>query len=296
MQEGKEIIRSFSPGSEWLYYKFYTGPKTADQLLTQLLRPLLADFEKEHELKKWFFIRYADPQHHLRVRLHIPKRAQFGPIVSKIHDDLQPWSNQGLVWKIQIDEYKRELERYGAANIEFSESIFYTDSNATLHFLDLIEGDEGEQLRWLFGLRSIDNFLDGFEYSLQKKLELLEGLKTAYGREFRMARPLKKQIDAKYREERTRISNFLAFTEKEEPDYLPLLVIWEQYKRELQPVTQQILKLRDQGMLQVYFDDLLGSYIHMMMNRLFKSKNRLNEMVCYDFLYRYYRSKSARKS
>ena len=40
---------------------------------------------------------------------------------------------------------------------------------------------------------------------------------------------------------------------------------------------------------------LMGSYIHMLINRLFKSKQRLHEMVIYDFLFRYYKSEIAKK-
>ena len=42
-------------------------------------------------------------------------------------------------------------------------------------------------------------------------------------------------------------------------------------------------------------DSLLASYIHMMMNRLFKSKNRLHELVLYEFLYRYYKGEQAKE-
>ena len=34
------MIRTFITGSEWLYYKFYTGPKTADLILTNLIKPV----------------------------------------------------------------------------------------------------------------------------------------------------------------------------------------------------------------------------------------------------------------
>jgi thiopeptide-type bacteriocin biosynthesis protein len=36
--------------------------------------------------------------------------------------------------------------------------------------------------------------------------------------------------------------------------------------------------------------DVLGSYIHMTMNRLFKSKQRMYEMLVYDFSYKNYKT------
>ena len=43
-------------------------------------------------------------------------------------------------------------------------------------------------------------------------------------------------------------------------------------------------------------DDLLSSYIHMMINRLFRDKQRLHELVCYDSLHKYYNFKLATKT
>ena len=59
--------RSYPPGSEWLYLKLYAGPSTVDRILCAL-RPLT---ESPHALEaadRWFFIRYADPHWHLRLR------------------------------------------------------------------------------------------------------------------------------------------------------------------------------------------------------------------------------------
>jgi hypothetical protein len=41
-------------------------------------------------------------------------------------------------------------------------------------------------------------------------------------------------------------------------------------------------------------DTLLLSYIHMMMNRLFMAKNRMHELIIYDFIRRYYTSENAK--
>ena len=42
-------------------------------------------------------------------------------------------------------------------------------------------------------------------------------------------------------------------------------------------------------------NNLMSSYIHMTMNRLFKSKQRIHEMVVYDILFRYYKSELAKQ-
>tara|TARA_R110000765_G_scaffold159523_1_gene263349 strand:- start:2475 stop:3362 length:888 start_codon:yes stop_codon:yes gene_type:complete len=290
----KESRRYFSVGSEWLYYKLYTGHKTADSILTEVIKPLTEEFIEQGLIDKWFFIRYADPKHHIKVRFHCPDTDNLDSVISGLHEPLNQLMEQDLVWKIQLDTYQRELERYGLNTMELSEKIFHSDSDAIIQFLDLIEGDEGEQLRWLFGLRSIDHLLDCFKYPLEEKLDLMDGLKTGFGIEFGMSRPLKKQLDDKYRKERKNIEIFMVFNKESEPDYEPILAILENKKKLLQRIAIKILEIKNERRLELSLDQLMGSYIHMLMNRLFKSKNRLNEMVCYDFLYRYYRTSIAK--
>lgn len=288
MDEG--LKRNFIVGSKWLYYKIYMGHKTSDLVLTDIIKPLIYQLTEEATIDKWFFIRYADPKHHLRIRFHCDNTDNIGQVIATLHESLNAFVEEDLIWKIQLDTYQRELERYGLKTMELSETLFCYDSNATIQFLDLIEGNEGEQLRWLFGLRSIDCLLNSFKYSLDKKLILMDNLKTGFGLEFGMSRPLKKQLDNKYREERVNIEAFMLFTDKTEPDYEPIFNILQRKRIEVQPLAEQILNLQVKGKLQLELNSLMSSYIHMLMNRLFKSKNRLNEMVCYDFLYRHYRT------
>ena len=286
----KTLRRNFIVGSEWLYYKIYTGHKTADLILTEVIKPVSMNLLKKGLIDKWFFIRYADPKHHLRVRFKSTKNEYLGPIISELYKTLNEFKEQDLIWKVQLDTYQREVERYGVSTMELSEDLFFSDSIAVVLFLGLIEGDEGEQLRWLYGLRAIDVFLDTFEFGLEEKLGLMDRLKTGFGQEFGMSRPLKRQLDDKFRKERTNIENFLSFKENEEPDYAPMLTILGENQKRMHPIAKQIKKMVNENKAFQNLDNLMGSYIHMLMNRLFKSKNRLNEMVCYDFLYRHYRT------
>lgn len=287
--------RSFILGSEWLYYKIYVGAKTADLFLSETVLPLVQELKEKNRIEKWFFIRYADPKPHLRIRFLMRERQYIGDVIQLFFTELQAWVDADLIWKVQSDTYTRELERYGPDTIELSETIFWHDSETILQFLNMIEGEEGEKLRWLFGLRYIDVFLSAFAYTLQDKLEFLDVLKTSFGKEFNMARPLKKQLDDKYRKYRREVDDFMAFTPKDSPDYRAIYQNLEGGQAKIKSVAEQLLALEAKGDLQPNLRSLMNSYVHMLMNRLFKSKNRLNEMVCYDFLYRYYKSALARK-
>lgn len=288
------IRRTFIPGGEWVYYKIYTGPKTADAVLTEILLPFVNDKSTVDIISEWFFIRYQDPHFHLRIRFKVRSINQIGRVIANLQKLLEDWVNDGRIWKVNLDTYNRELERYGFENIIASENLFCYDSMATIKFLDLIEGSEGEQLRWLYGLRSIDCLLEDFNYDLEEKEQLLESLKTSFGSEFGMSRFLKKQIDEKYRFSRHTINGFLSKQIGESSEYEEVFLLLKDRTKNSQTCVSKIINAISNQGFNMTKNELLGSYIHMLMNRLFKSKNRIHEMVVYDFLYRYYVSKRAR--
>ena len=75
----------------------------------------------------------------------------------------------------------------------------------------------------------------------------------------------------------------------------PLLYILEEKSAALRPVMQEVVRRYKDKELEMPIDDLMRSLIHMLMNRIFRDRNRLHEMVLYDFLYRSYKSDWARK-
>mgnify|MGYP001149241383 CR=1 FL=1 len=288
------IQRTFVIGDEWLYYKLYCGPKTADEILTEVLKPLTEKLLEEGVIDKWFFIRYSDPKLHLRIRFHYIFPENVSVIINSLNTYIKEYLKQDLIYKIQVDTYERELERYGLKSIEHAENLFFHDSQMILDFLDVIEGDDGEIIRWLFAMKAIDTFLTDFSYNDKEKLNLLNGLKDGYGKEFGMNKMLKLQLDKKYRDQRQLINEM--FDHKFRGENVQVLIdILEKKSKNTKEIIQNILTMQSKEILKRPLNDLLGSYIHMLMNRLFKSKQRMHEMVIYDFLYRYYRSEMAKR-
>ena len=60
-------------------------------------------------------------------------------------------------------------------------------------------------------------------------------------------------------------------------------------------LTKHILEYQNHDRLKVRLDSLLSSYIHMLVNRAFRSKQCFYELVCYDFLSRFYRNQIGRR-
>ena len=282
------VERNFIPGSQWLYYKIYSGSKTTDVILSEIVKPLTESLLEQRMIDRWFFIRYKDPKHHLRLRFHCCQPSGVGQIINTLLPALTSFVNDDRIWKVQLDTYHREIERYGTDTIELAEEIFFRDSVMITGVVSLIEGEEGEELRWLFALRAIDHFLDQFQYDMQEKMELLKIMKTGFAKEFGVKRPLKNQINKRYNQYRNRIAEFMDYNEENQPDYAPLFQLLEEKAVGLTPVVPQLLKRGNLTNGNDRMNDLLSSFIHMLMNRLFKSKNRQHELICYDFLFRYY--------
>lgn len=288
-----EVRRDFSLGSEWLYYKIYCGVKTADKILTEIIKPLTEHLLKQQLIADWFFIRYADPNVHLRLRFRFTDLNHIGTVIQLFKNAIAEHEQTGLIWKIQTDTYQREIERYGASTMLLSEQLFYYDSQCIVDMLDMIDGDEGEEIRWLFAIKAVDALLIDFNYSIEQRRKLMENLKTGFASEFKMNKDLKMQVDKKFRTHRETISKILNAKNNETSDLQPLFELLRYKSKNIKPFVTEILTIKQNNQLQLHINDLLASYIHMLLNRLFKNKQRMHEMVIYDFMWRTYRSQIA---
>ena len=290
------VLRSFSIGSEWLYVKLYGGIKSMDKILGEVIHPFVNELIANNIIEKWFFIRYEDPDKHLRLRFHHAQNPMFwSEVLAKLNEILKPYLEEGLVYKIQTDTYQREIERYGQDTMLLSESVFSYDSEAVAGFLSLIEGDAGEKYRWLFGLRGVDMLLNDFGYDLSQRSQFMRGIKDGFFNEFGGGDKLRHQLNDKYRAERTAIEKILDASQDTEEfsQAIAFLNIRSGYFRE---INIKLKALQNNNNQTKTHDDLMSSYVHMFMNRLFLTNNRTHELVIYYFLDRYYESCLARQN
>ena len=282
----------FIPGSEWVYFKIYTGTKTADAILKNELQGYVREMLNNDIVDKWFFIRYNDPDFHIRLRLHLKETRNFGVVFSRFYEIFRPIVNTGLVWNIQCDTYKREMERYGVNSISLVEDFFYIDSEHIIRLLQFPGDNNPEQQRWKSALILIDSILSAFSYQLQQRRDLLNTLAENFKKEFGFTQHyVTKQLKNKYRAFRKDIENTMLW----ENEASKIIEIVKVRRQAILPIAEKIIVLNTLGELQVSLNELLTSMIHMTMNRWFRTKNRLHEMVIYEFLSRYYTSEIAKR-
>jgi thiopeptide-type bacteriocin biosynthesis protein len=293
-KDSPSVTVDFSIGSEWLYYKFYCGLKSADKILSEAIHPAVIELLHQQKIDQFFFIRYYDPGFHIRLRLHMPNPSVIGEVIGTLSRYTNEYERLGYIYKTGTDTYKRELDRYGHRTIELAEQFFYYDSEAVLQMLQHTWGDGREQIRWIWTLRSIDELLNGFGFSVHEKLHQLEMMKQSFAAEFKSDKMLDTQLNNKYRKYRKQIEQMLDATQDETNHTQPILAVLKRRAEKLRPVIDEIKTRLQVSNPEVTLPELLSSYIHMLVNRSIASKPRVHELVLYDLLHQYYRSVVAR--
>lgn len=289
-----QLQRSFQPGSEWLYFKVYAGARASDELLSNVTLELVEKLKAEGLIDHWFFIRYADPDLHFRLRFHLQDVAHIGRVIQLANAHFEAAIHNRRIWKVQLDTYEREVERYGITSMELSEQLFYHDSEACLRFLhEAQDYEDPELLRWYYAMINIHLFLNDFQLDLEAKSQLMTSLQTSFAIEFNAKnKHSAKQLSEKYRDHREAIDEIVQGRLEGFPE--ELLAILQQKSAASASACQDILALEAEGELYVSRHSLLSSHIHMIMNRLFRTQQRKYELVIYDMLARAYRSAVAR--
>ena len=285
------IQRTFIAGDQWLYFKLYSGYKTAEVILRETVFPLTESLLNAGLINQWFFIRYGDPKYHLRIRFRVTDPGNIGPVILYLNQAINTFVQEDLIWKIQIDTYQREIERYGDNTMELAEELFFHDSRTTIQLLNELRGNESENTRWLLGMKLIDCLLTDFALTLSEKNELMGRLAKGFANEFGFdeKNSSKKQMADKYRKFKSEIERSMSGEVSEQ-----ILQILTFKSEQVKPIAQQINKLCEHS-TEFPINKLLESYIHMMMNRYFRTNQRKYELVIYDFLNMYYISLLKRK-
>lgn len=270
-------------GDEWVYCKIYSGELMLEKILTHKVNDVVKKFEDCGLMDKWFFIRYRDLEgSHLRLRFHSIIKNNLHQIQDVLKESFIEMIISKEVAKVVFDTYSREYERYGYSVYPEVENIFKVDSTAIIGLLSSLSlNEDKETKRWLNALILVDDTLSAYGLDVNQKFLLMMQQRDSFRKEFGFTTiPYIRQLNNKYRESRYLIQQALESDLLSE--YADLLLVRKHNIRDL----VDKFSSEDRTLLV----RSLPSMIHMSMNRLFVSSNRLCEMLIYDFLCRYYES------
>lgn len=257
-------IRSFFLGEEWVYYKIYCNANYSDLILTIIFKNVIKKFEKYRLIEKWFFIRFQDPHYHIRLRIQLKSADNSGEIISLIRKSLQSLIRKNTIWKMSLDTYNRELERYSHTGIDYAEYAFYKDSYLYLKMVAHTDFQEEISIRLFAAAKNVDSWLELFSLDLKAKRNFCEGMKNSFAKE--QSKEFLLETEEKYRKHQ----DFLfAFIKNDTFDH---------YFRE-----------RNRDLKKISLDPKnIQEFIHMSINRWFITNQRNWEFLIYYFCLKYY--------
>jgi len=264
-----EVQRSFFPGDKWLYLKIYVGKFSANGIITQVFYPIGKKLIKEGKCTKWFFIRYHDPNHHLRFRLELTDVSYLMEVLLDIIESINGYIKSNIIWKIQIDTYNREIERYGKERMIMSEELFYENSMIVSQILLKVSDEKQHLIYAITIILDLLEKLDGFDGKT-----FLSYNTSQYKKEFKVNAKTQKHLKLKYKEIQDELEKFRLDIGASEIIRLNI------------PFRDKVTNYYKAEKKRESFNLFLSSHIHMFVNRLFSERQREFELVVYEFSYR----------
>lgn len=183
-------IRYKRPFDEWLYFKFYGISKYINEFIGIEIKNFMNQLLLDKKIDKYFFIRYIDPEDHIRLRIHNTGMKLF-ELYSTLDQWLQKLIENFYISRFNIDFYDREIERYGGVSlIDHAEDAFFYDSNVCC---ELIKAKLQKRLtvsNEILGLICIMNYLSAFDLTIEECINFFKSQKSSslYKNEFKERR------------------------------------------------------------------------------------------------------------
>ncbi|OAB79897.1 lantibiotic dehydratase [Cochleicola gelatinilyticus] len=288
LDEGK---RTFLPGSEWIYFKIYTGLHSRQKVRNKLAR--IVEMAKENEwIDRWFYINYSDPDTHIRVRFRVTNLSFIGTIINHFYESLEDLVESKIIRKIQIDTYERELERYGGSElIEAAEQVFDLDSTWSLRFSQIVETSKNKDFYWLLALKVCQSYMNAFSLNLDGKKWFSELNREHFATEFSANKTQRRKLLNKYKHYQSTIEEALEETNNTfwSKEINQLFSAFENEMNELVDTVYETISKEKKYRLLI-------SFIHMFLLRYLPAKNRKHEYFIYSVLENYYRMKVGKRN
>lgn len=286
-------ITSFSdsrpPGSEWVYFKIYCGLLAGDSVIA-FLSTMSDQLLKSGVIHTWHFIRYSDPLPHVRARFCRNPDQPYGEVVDEILETLQPALKSQLVWRIQLDTYTREVDRYGGeAALPLFEKAFAADSECVAGALQVLSASNDTSTRGHFAIMSAHRLFDDFSYPLETRIYLLRLTVRGLQAEFDNPGAREAAISKKFRDEKIHVLPWVT-GEGNSDIASDLNRLVEKRSICIRDVAMQLRALESDAKLSTSLASTLMSLIHMALNRIFVAQPREQELIVYDYLRRVYDS------
>jgi thiopeptide-type bacteriocin biosynthesis protein len=290
-------LRYCPPGSEWLFVKIYGGEATVDRFATRSLPELVRGGMSHGAIRSWFLVRYKDPEWHIRLRFCGDGQRLLGEWWILLSRHVQPLLDAGFAWRIELDTYQREIERYGGLEaMSVSEHIFCADTEAALTMLAALPEDDTTETRWQLALCGVDRLLGDGGLTLEQRevlvTSLCDGFRKQHGLDTQYSIAT---VNQRFRAERVVMESLLDGSPSDSAVVRAVVAALDDRSIRVKPLFQALRDLHAGGRLTVSLDEVLCTYVHMHVNRVLRGPSPRHELLVYEFLARLYKARLARE-
>jgi class I lanthipeptide synthase len=258
-------VRYALPGGRWSYLKLYAPARQHEELIAGPVRELTRVLRERGLVGNWFYVRYGDPEPHLRVRLHALNDEVQGAVLVEAAEWARGLVRLGLVNRMLVDTYVREVERYGGPDaIGALEEVFGVDSELVAGILAARRSGRLTLDPTVVAGWTMDRLLARWGLDLPGRLAFLDW--PAGQRE-----PV-----APLQDRRMLLSELLAPPDRRRGSLTPeqaeqaerLGELWAAAEPALEALFAQVRELAEHAKLWKPEAEILGSLVHMHCNRL----------------------------
>lgn len=260
---------------DWVYFRFHTGFAAADTVVARAAE-LVGRLRAEGAATGWFFLRYGEDGHHVRVRVRPANGAgSADAVVAALGRLGRQLRGEGLISRVVMDGYVPEVARYGgAAGLALAEELFVADSDDVAR---VVAAGADESTRLYRTVGDMVAWCDALYADPADAQEFLRKGSAGQGLEF-LAEGNRHGLF--HREHRRALEEHLAVARPDE-------TVLERLRALAASVRERLDRRR--------CDSVLGSALHLHCNRMFAfDANRL-EFLAYELTRRTLRARSARR-
>jgi thiopeptide-type bacteriocin biosynthesis protein len=253
--------RTCPPGSEWLFVKLYCLPNHENEVICESMFTFAENAVASGLADSWFFIRYADPDPHIRLRFRgLPDRLT-GQLFGHICDWAGRLMADGLCLKFVFDTYEREIERYGGqAGMAAAETLFFVDSRCVAALLRCLKNKKWKYDHTTLVAASIDDLLGGIGFGEEERLRWYRSQATS----------ARAEAGSEYRRRKVELRSLLGTPEflASEPGGAEIAGIFKVRREALVPLSDHLRQLGNRGESHQSIDSLCSYFVHIHINRI----------------------------
>lgn len=266
--------------AEWTYYKIYLPSGQISRFLAEKIGPWIQSLEKGLPHLRWFFVRYRDPEPHIRLRFQHKDLRELRRIEQGI-SLLRKWEREGEIRRFEIRPYQPEWVRYPPFLIQECESLFHASSRFVLGLLTQ-QGEEALSLEQPLALwKPLDGLFQGLGWPWEKRSQFFQSLFQSMVLTEQMDPSALKKLKSTY----WRAGDSW---KKRDWESSPVPSDWTYA---LMPMEEngRSLAQRIQNLPETRKDTLIADLVHMHLNRHLELGSRDQEILVYYLIWKKYR-------